>query len=67
AKPPTPPGTVSTVAEIETYLDDLVAFGTPPGLTVVVVKDGEIRYTKGFGLADAHSPTLLHSHQPVKR
>lgn len=53
AKPPTPPGTVSTVAEIETYLDDLVAFGTPPGLTVVVVKDGEIRYTKGFGLVDA--------------
>jgi D-alanyl-D-alanine carboxypeptidase len=51
-KPPQPPETVSNLAEAEAYLEALVAFGAPPGLSLVVVKDGAIVYSKGFGLAD---------------
>jgi CubicO group peptidase (beta-lactamase class C family) len=51
-EPPQPPETVSDLAEAEVYLEELVAFGTPPGLSLVVVKDGAIVYSKGFGLAD---------------
>lgn len=51
-KPPQPPETVSNLAEAEAYLKELVAFGTPPGLSLAVVKDGAIVYSKGFGLAD---------------
>jgi CubicO group peptidase (beta-lactamase class C family) len=40
------------VGEVEAYLDALVEFGTPPGLSLVVVKGGEIVYGKGFGLAN---------------
>ena len=51
-KPPKPPEVVTSLEEVEAYLDALVAFGTPPGLSLVVVKDGEVVYGKGFGLAD---------------
>lgn len=51
-KPPKPPETIGSVAELETYLNDLTAFGVPPGLSLVVVKDGEMVYSQGFGLAD---------------
>ena len=51
-KPPKPPETVTDIAEVEAYLEELVEFGTPPGLSLVVVKDGAIVYSKGFGLAD---------------
>lgn len=53
-KPLKPPQTVSKLAELEAYLDDLTGHNpdSPPGLSLVVVKDGEIVYQKGFGLAD---------------
>jgi CubicO group peptidase (beta-lactamase class C family) len=52
-KPPRPPATVTSVAELEAYLDALTAFGTPPGLSLAVVKEGQVVYQRGFGLADA--------------
>jgi CubicO group peptidase (beta-lactamase class C family) len=53
-KPLKPPQAVSNLAELEAYLDDLTGHNpdSPPGLSLVVVKDGEIAYQKGFGLAD---------------
>lgn len=51
-KPPRPREAVTDMAEVETYLEELVEFGAPPGLSLVVVKDGAIVYSKGFGLAD---------------
>ena len=51
-QPPQPPETVISIAEAEAYLEELVEFGTPPGLSLVVIKDGAIVYSKGFGLAD---------------
>ena len=51
-KPPQPPESITNLAEAEAYLEELVEFGTPPGISLVVVKDGNIVYSKGFGLAD---------------
>jgi D-alanyl-D-alanine carboxypeptidase len=49
--PSTPKQEMNT-AELETYLNRLVASGNPPGLSVVVVKDGNVVYNTAFGLAD---------------
>ena len=52
---PHAPGTpeqVKDVAELESYLNRLVQSGNPPGLSLVVVKDGEIVYNNAFGYAD---------------
>lgn len=49
--PSTPKQEMNT-AELETYLNRLVASGNPPGLSVVVVKDGKVVYNTAFGLAD---------------
>ncbi len=48
------PKTVSDLPELETYLEDLAGYNadSPPGLSLVVVKDGKTVYQKGFGLAD---------------
>lgn len=51
--PPATPVTVNSRAELEAYLERLVASGSPPGLSVVVVKDGQMVYNRGFGFADA--------------
>ncbi|MFI5183225.1 MAG: serine hydrolase domain-containing protein [Vicinamibacteria bacterium] len=51
-KAPLPASGAKTVAELESYLTALTRFGTPPGLSLVVVKDGALVYQKGFGLAD---------------
>jgi CubicO group peptidase (beta-lactamase class C family) len=51
-KSPKPPQSVSSIAELEAYLNKLVEFGAPPGLSLVVAKDGAIVYNKAFGLAD---------------
>jgi CubicO group peptidase (beta-lactamase class C family) len=50
--PPRPPATVISVADLEGYLDALTKSGTPPGLSLVVVEDGQVVYQRGFGLAD---------------
>jgi CubicO group peptidase (beta-lactamase class C family) len=50
--PPKPPSKAASIADLEAYLNALVASGNPPGLSVVVVKDGRIVYSHAFGFAD---------------
>ena len=52
-RPPSPPDSMSSRAELDLYLEDLVNSGGPPGISVVVAKDGETVYDRAFGLADA--------------
>ena len=49
---PEPPQKIVNVGELETYLNNVAASGTPQGMSLVVVKDGKIVYDKGFGWAD---------------
>jgi CubicO group peptidase (beta-lactamase class C family) len=49
---PATPKQVKDRQELEAYLNRLTASGNPPGLSVVVVKNGEVVYNKGFGHAD---------------
>jgi CubicO group peptidase (beta-lactamase class C family) len=51
-RPPDPPEGAVGVAELERYAEKLVEIGRPPGLSLAVVKYGEIVYQKSFGLAD---------------
>ena len=51
-EPPTPPAQADSVVELERYLDQIVRFGRPPGLSLAVVKDGRTVYSHGVGLAD---------------
>jgi CubicO group peptidase (beta-lactamase class C family) len=51
-KPPEPPQGSVTIGELEAYVNQLVEIGRPPGLSLAVVKKGEIVYQRGFGLAD---------------
>jgi CubicO group peptidase (beta-lactamase class C family) len=43
---------VKPIKDLETTLDAQTARNAPPGLSLVVVKDGAIAYSKGFGLSD---------------
>jgi CubicO group peptidase (beta-lactamase class C family) len=43
---------IENVSELETYLEKVVAAEHPPGLSVAVVKDGQMVYANGFGAAD---------------
>ena len=52
AKPPKPPPNANSVTELEAYVNKLVEISTPPGLSLVVAKDGNMVYNKSFGLAD---------------
>jgi CubicO group peptidase (beta-lactamase class C family) len=47
-----PPFSVSGISELETYLLKVTDQGIPPGLSLLVVKDSQIVYCKGFGWAD---------------
>jgi CubicO group peptidase (beta-lactamase class C family) len=64
--PPDTPKQVKGVTELEAYLNQLVKSGGPPGLSLVVVKDGQIVYNNAFGYADkphnirATSDTVYH-------
>jgi CubicO group peptidase (beta-lactamase class C family) len=49
---PGTPDQVGNVAELESYLNRLVKSGNPPGLSLVVVKDGNTVYNNAFGFAD---------------
>jgi CubicO group peptidase (beta-lactamase class C family) len=51
-KAPKPPGDLSSISELEDYLEQVVAAEHPPGLSVAVVKDGRMVYANGFGVAD---------------
>ena len=52
AKIPQPPDSVKNITELDTYLEKLVNSGTPQGLSLVIVKNDSIVYSKGFGWAD---------------
>jgi CubicO group peptidase (beta-lactamase class C family) len=49
---PSTPSQVNNVSELESYLNRLTDSGNPPGLSIVVVKDGQILYSNAFGYAD---------------
>ncbi len=49
---PERPQSVLNTTELETYLSALVESGKPPGISLVVVKNGTTVYAKGFGWAD---------------
>jgi len=49
---PQPPISVRSIAELENYLERLTDFGTPSGLSLTVIKDDSLVYSKGFGWAD---------------
>jgi CubicO group peptidase (beta-lactamase class C family) len=51
-RPPQPPARVADIAGLEAYLDQIVRFGRPPGLSLAIVKAGRVVYQKGFGFAD---------------
>jgi CubicO group peptidase (beta-lactamase class C family) len=63
---PATPKKVENMAGLENYLQQLTASGNPPGLSVVVVRDGDVVYNKAFGFADgprklkATSDTVYH-------
>jgi len=49
---PATPAQSANLAELEAHLNQVTASGSPPGLSVVVVKDGRIVYSRAFGYAD---------------
>jgi len=53
SKLPQPPESVAIVTELDGYLKDLVNSGSPPGLSMAIVKNDSLVYSKGFGWADA--------------
>lgn len=58
-KSPKPPAKLANVGELETYLERVVAAERPPGLSVAVVKNGEIVYANGFGVANAQGDVAV--------
>ncbi|MEO1668293.1 MAG: serine hydrolase domain-containing protein [Chloroflexota bacterium] len=54
-RPLSAPGSVTSQEELDAYLSELTGHNadSPPGLSLVVVKDGEIVYENAFGSADA--------------
>lgn len=46
------PDAFASSAELDRYLGDLTRSGGPPGISLVVVKDGTMVYNKAFGMAD---------------
>ena len=53
SKLPQPPESVQNVTELDHYLEALVNSGSPPGLSMAIVKHDSVVYSKGFGWADA--------------
>lgn len=49
-----PPSTehVKSAAQLDDYLGQLVATGKPPGLALMVTQGNQVRYARGFGMAD---------------
>ena len=71
-RPPAAPESMSSAAELDRFLEDLVASDSPPGISVVVVKDGELVFNKAFGVADgpngvaATPATVYHWYSTTK-
>jgi CubicO group peptidase (beta-lactamase class C family) len=52
AHPPAIPSSVNDTHELDAFFEALTASGNPPGLSVIVVKEGQIVYNRAFGVAD---------------
>jgi CubicO group peptidase (beta-lactamase class C family) len=39
---------------IDAFVSERMAQGKLPGLSLVIVKDGQVAYTKGYGFANRH-------------
>jgi CubicO group peptidase (beta-lactamase class C family) len=50
--PPEVPEDAYTLVDVEAYIEDLVNYGIPPGISILVVKDNEVVYGEAFGVAD---------------
>ena len=49
---PSPPESINNITEFDAYLEELVNSGSPQGLSILIVKNDSIVYSKGFGWAD---------------
>ena len=68
------PDTLSNLAELEAFLDKLAGYNadSPAGISLVVVKDGQMVYQKGFGLADGPrniptTPETVYSYWSIAK
>ena len=59
-KIPQPPDSVKNVKELDAYLEKLVNSGSPQGLSLIIIKNDSIVYSKGFGWADR--PRQIHAN-----
>jgi CubicO group peptidase (beta-lactamase class C family) len=50
---------IGSLTDFEGYLNKVVESGTPPGLSIAVVKNDSIIYSRGFGWAD--QPRKIHA------
>ncbi len=53
-----PPATLTPamLAELETYIADVMARNRVPGAAVAIVQDGRVAYSRGFGVRDLDHP-----------
>lgn len=55
--------------ELQVMIDDFVAermeLGNLPGLALTIIKDGQVAYTKGYGLANVEKQLAMTDHTPV--
>lgn len=64
-KMPQPPTSVKNIVELESYFKKITDYAIPPGISLVIIKDKQIIYSKGFGWADyprkiASSPQTVY-------
>lgn len=50
--PPALPHDVKTKDTLDAYFQKLTEAGTPPGLAVAVIKDGQMVFNRGYGIAE---------------
>ena len=69
--PPKYAGVSLTPEEVESFLDEFTAEYMPeldvPGLAFVMVKDGEIFFSKGYGYADVENKTPFDPERTIVR
>jgi CubicO group peptidase (beta-lactamase class C family) len=62
AQTPLPAELVST---IDAFVAERMEQGKLPGLSLVIVKDGQVAYTKGYGFANLEEQIAMTDHTPV--
>jgi CubicO group peptidase (beta-lactamase class C family) len=50
---------VALSSRIDTFVHERIAAEKLPGLSLVIVKDGQVRYSQGYGLANLEQQTLM--------